>query len=64
MTRVSRGVKGGQKPALNLRMAPPSLRGRCAATSALLLLLCVQTHRVGSMVEILEPADGDKSLPH
>jgi hypothetical protein len=45
-------------------MAPPSLRGRCAATSALLLLLCVQTHRVGSMVEILEPADGDKSLPH
>ena len=30
----------------------------------LLLLACVHARTAGSMVEILEPVDGDKSLPH
>jgi hypothetical protein len=36
----------------------------CAGTAVLLLLACVHARTAGSMVEILEPVDGDKSLPH
>ena len=49
----------GARRAVVRRCAP-----LCAGTAVLLLLACVHARTAGSMVEILEPVDGDKSLPH